>query len=97
MSKPRLLACPFCGEQKDLDVLDYWGRFPGPHFVEISVVCHTCGSLGPEETSGADAILAWNRRARPALPNQHSKWTKTQHTMPNQQARQGKAKKNEEE
>jgi Lar family restriction alleviation protein len=94
MSKPRLLACPFCGSGLvNIDLVYGYGIRD-----EHQAACRNCGASAASTPSRADAAMFWNRRARPASqPSQHSKWTKSPHTVANQQARPGKAKKNREE
>lgn len=68
-SKGKLKPCPFCGKVRSLDIEHRTGN--------IFVVCSNCYAEGPGSSesfdlsdkfrnihSDAEAIAAWNRRAR---------------------------------
>lgn len=55
MEKIKLLNCPFCGGKADVDV----GNFGG-----MVCYCEICFSQGKQCETEAEAIEAWNRRAK---------------------------------
>jgi Lar family restriction alleviation protein len=55
MSEKKLKPCPFCGESEP-DTTNKDG--------EIAIRCEYCGAYGPWADNLADAIAAWNRRAK---------------------------------
>lgn len=66
MEQPYLKQCPFCGETKDLAVVegalvhddDSRDDFCPQKWVE----CQNCGALGPPTDRREDAVESWNER-----------------------------------
>lgn len=55
----KLLPCPFCGEEEDVEVMGV----PYDTYVKWDVTCDGCGTYGPSNiTSAAEAKRAWNER-----------------------------------
>jgi len=54
-TKPELLPCPFCAEDKELHIVT--NSVDG-----FTMQCLTCGSEGPSESSESEAVTYWNRR-----------------------------------
>ena len=58
-----LKNCPFCGETADGLIVSSKGSAPFP--VGHRVICTDgCSTWGPMENTEAEAIEAWNRRAK---------------------------------
>lgn len=68
MSEPELRECPFCGESGTLTLRQ---SLEAP--VMSTIGCGDCGSGGPMENSGREAITAWNRRVVPLSAEIHVK------------------------
>lgn len=54
----KLCKCPFCGG-KDLSIY-----LKGVNNRKYAVCCNTCDSRGERKPNKAEAIEAWNRRAK---------------------------------
>ena len=60
-AEEELLSCPFC-EGDNIDVFETdFGQAEEPY--QFAVKCKSCGALVSAENK-ADAIAAWNRRAK---------------------------------
>lgn len=66
MEKPYLKSCPFCGETKDLAIVEgamvLEGDSRDDFFPQKWVECQNCGALGPPTDRREEAVKSWNER-----------------------------------
>lgn len=56
----KLLPCPFCGEDKDLDKFD--DAYEADYGNQLCVRCSNCGAQGPPCGTWEKAKKMWNYR-----------------------------------